>query len=173
MSGYDPTMDVRRKPVSVTVLSIIGLLWAAMAVFCTPLSLLQFMIPMPAPQDAIAADTRADGLLFGSMMIGNGVVFSLGLLLLIGSIGSLMLRKFAWMVMIVYALLSIITGLAWTYVSLTIVMPRTNAIMQKHGLPAVDVMFYIGMGIGALAFIYQISVLVFYNTRRVKQAFGK
>lgn len=173
MSGYDPTMEVRTRPVSVIVLSIIGLLWAAMAVLCVPLSFIQFVVPLPPPQDAIAADTRADSLLFGATVIGNVVIFFLGLLLLIGCIGSLMLKKFAWMMMVVYALLSIITGLVWTFVTFTIIMPKTNAIMQKHGLPAMDWMFYIGIAFGALALIYQISVLVFYNTPKVKRAFGK
>ena len=92
--------EERRRPLSVIVLSIIGILWAALALICVPMSFLQFMIPMPPPQDAITADTRADPLLFGATIIGNGLMFFLGLLLLIGSIGSLMLKRFGWMAMI-------------------------------------------------------------------------
>lgn len=163
------------RPTSVTVLAIIGIVLAAMGIICTPCALVPFFMTMPegAPPnpmlDFMKADTLMQGVTFAQVAIG--VLTSI--LLLAGSIGSLKLSRWAWSAMLVYSLLAILTSAISLIMTFLVIMPRMKEAMPD--LPEGAFMQQIAGGVcgGLFGILFPIAILIFYNSAKVKSAFGR
>ena len=166
-------------PVSVTVLSIIGLI-------CSSLAMLSFIYLLAIHLMGISSSPAVDALyrdpVFLTITIaGYGIAVPLNGLLFAASIGSLKLRLWAWRGMMVFAWVYIIQSVIGLVLNVIFIMPRTHAAIMASarpmppGAPSMDLFFRIGevlgvcMGLGFLA--YPICILIFYRRPRVRDAF--
>lgn len=164
-----------RRPTSVTVLAIIGIIFGALGVLCTPLGLIPYFMDFGQPNpviDAIKENKFAFFWTIGSSILG----ILLAVILLAGSIGSLKLAPWARSAMLAYAAMAVVMSLAGTVISVTVITPLvTKAFenMQGGGGPFAAMGGMIGAIVGAvLMLIYPICILFFYNTANVKDAFA-
>jgi hypothetical protein len=162
------------RPTSVTVLAIIGIVFGALGVLCTPFGLLPYFVDFGQPNpvvDGIKANKLAFFWTMGSSILG----ILLAVILLAGSIGSLKLAAWARSVMLAYGAMAIVLTLAGAVINFTTIMPIMNESFKDMpgggGFAAMGGM--IGAVVGTLLFlIYPICVLIFFNSERVKHAFA-
>lgn len=174
-----------RRPTSVTVLGILGILLAAMALL-SPFSLLfQWLaFRMPAPRPA-GATTNPFGNLQAQMYAGpmlawtigaTAVHAAMGAVLLSASIASLRLRAWGRRGMIGYAWVAIPVALIAGLINGLYVVPQTFASISPPGggpPPAFVRGIAIASGLigGLLGMIYPVFVLVFFRRPSVAAAF--
>src|SRR5438128_7719791 len=91
ISYYTPPLPVPNpRPTSVTVVAILGIIFGAMAVICSPFAMIPYFMQFGPPNPAIDA-IKNDRLIF-NWMVGSLIVhWPVGVLLLASSIGALSL----------------------------------------------------------------------------------
>jgi hypothetical protein len=160
-------MEMRRVPTSVMVVSILGILYSAMALLGVPCGILLFYLPL-MPNTGLEA-LRQDGGYMAMTMISGAINFVLGGLLLASSIGSLKLRPWARMGMNVYGVVHICSTIAGSVISLVYVMPRVMAVVGKAGGPGMvggQIGGMVGAAFGMLLGIgVGVVILVVFNRR--------
>lgn len=167
-----------QRPTSVTVLSIIGIILAALALLCTPFQFIGLLVDtgLPNPQvDAIKENTLILALTIGVSVIG----LLMAVVLLASSIGSLKLKPWARKGMIAYSIITIILTIVNTVVQVAVVMPEMMNSPQMAQLSDQErqMATVIGGGVGlfcgiSIGTIFPIFVLIFFNRRNVKEAFA-
>lgn len=163
------------RPTAVTVLAIVGIIFAALAILCTPISTVMLFVKLPVPSPALTAQ-RNDTALMG-WMIGSAVYqLVIGLVLLIGSIGSLYMKPWARKTMVAYAFITIVAALLSTAVTLAWFMPRLERLQRQAGAPTPPA--FIAPQVGALGgflvgIIFPICVAYFFTRPEIKQAFDR
>jgi hypothetical protein len=166
-----------QRPTSVTVLAIIGIIFAALGTFGAI-----FMVAMlmgVTAQDPFNKALMEDGAYRGMQIVSEIVHTVLTVVLWIGSIGSLKLQPGARTAMLVYAWASIISGVI-SSIAMFIILPdlldKAMAAASMTMPPEVAqmtrsmlvVMMPISVILGAA---YPVCVLIFYTRKKVVNAF--
>ncbi len=172
--GYVPLDYAPTRPTSVTVLSIISIVFALLGVICVPLGLTAYFVPAMQQGNPGIAAVKSDTPLFAWVLISNLIGFVMSIVLMAGAIGSLKLMTWARHLMLAYAAISIVVTIVVTIVNtiwLTPVMvqstvPEAQAIVKWSS--------YIGAVIGMLfGLTMPVLVLIFFRKPHVVDAFER
>lgn len=176
---FDPTnmyqpeyqQAVPKRPTSVTVLAIIGIILGSLSVLCSPMGLLPYFVQIGPPNPMIDS-VKNDPALFGYMIGSIAVGWVIGLLLLVGSIGALLLKDWARKGLLTYAWIQIVLGVIGFIAMITWFNPRMTAAAGSNKAAALG--GQIGGMIGAIiGLILPVLILVFMNRPHVKAAFTR
>jgi hypothetical protein len=161
---------VPRRPTSVTVVAIVGIVFGLLGVVCTPISAIPYFVdtgPNPV-MDAVKGTSWIYVYMVASLVLG----FVFACVLLAGSIGALLLKPWARLVLMGYAIVSLVLGVVSAAVTLLIFVP----LMRESDNPAV-----FGGVVGGIAgafcglcvgFVLQGALLFVLTRPEVKRAFG-
>jgi hypothetical protein len=145
-----------KRPVSVIVLSIIGILLGGMSTLCTPVGLLMMSIDMGVPNPALDA-LKSDPMLKAWTYFGALEGIALGILLLISSIGAIIMKRWGRSGMVLYGIIQTTMTIAMTVANVLWILPRQQAAMAQAGVPTPVWQQAIGWGFAAVMLVYQIS----------------
>lgn len=168
---YPPPVNPR--PTSVTVLAIIGIVWAAILLLCNSVMLIPMFVELGVP-DPVTAGIKADPVAYGWSMATVVARVVLAIALLAGSIGALMLKPAGRAAMLFYAWAIIGISLADIVMSVLVTFPIMRDALGGNPQLAPAVMGQqIGIIVGiVVALAYPIVVLVFMYKPHVKAAFA-
>ena len=172
--GYQPNYqapEAPRRPTSVTVLAINGIILGALGTICSPFALLPYFVQMGPPQPAIEA-VKNDPSIFTYLVASTALGWVMAIVLLVSSIAALAMREWARKGMLAYAWVTLVTGLIGLVATFAWVNPKIAA------APNVDRATMLGQQIGAIVggliiLIFPTFVLIFMNRPRVKDAFAR
>ncbi len=163
---------MQRVPTSVTVISILGLLFTAYGVFGLLTLAAVFGtgtgFGMPNP---VLDKLRDDS----TYLTFTGIELAVSLLLMIvlvaGSVGGLKLKPWARPTMLIYAVATIVNGLAGVVFNLVYVMPLMSSVTGPGNAPLGAVVGVSSVCSGLFGMIYPACVLYFYTRPNVVDAF--
>lgn len=163
-----------RRPTSVTVLAIIGIVWGILALICNGAVMIPYVVPLNQPNPVVDEVKANSGLL--AWTVGSNVLrILLSFFLIVGCIGLLKLQNWARAGLRGYAVMMIVLAVIDTVVTIMWIGPITkNATMNGGTTSAAwQTGFYIGLVFGiALALAYPICLLAILARPHVKAAFG-
>jgi hypothetical protein len=168
--AYHTPQPPNPRPISVTVLAIIGIVLGVLGVVCTPFALLPLVLDLPQEpmQEALYANNLYVGWYYGSTVVG----FLLSILLLAAAISALSLKPWARRGLIWYAWLAICLGAIGVVVALVTMLPLAQ---QQPADPAAAWGLWGGLigGVcgGIIGLIYPVFVLIFMTRPHVVAAF--
>ena len=168
-SNFTPPTAPRR-PTSVTVLAIIGIILGGLGALCSPFGLIFYFVQVGPPNPVIEA-TRADPAWFGYTIGSTALGWVISVILLAGSIGSLMLKEWARKAMLAYAWVAIVMTPISFLVNLFWLGPKMKAAMVNQ--PGAALGQAIGMFAPFIALILPICILYFLTRPHVKAAFAE
>ena len=169
--GTSPEPRVTGRPASVIVLSIIGILLGAMLLLCAPLSIFGMVVDLGVPNPQLDA-MRSDPLLMAWNWFGVGTMLIFGAWGLIGSIGSLIMKRWGRSAMVLYAIVETTLSVAAAVVTIFVVQPRMKAAMGTATGAAMPAWAsYIQIGFTVVLLAYFLSVWYFFTRPRVVDAF--
>lgn len=167
MAAYPP-----QRPVSVTVLAILGIIFGAINVLCTPFGLLPFLVDTGQPNPMIDVFWGSP-FFFGWMIFSVAASFILGVVLLLGSIGSLQLRPVARKLMLIYAVAALVMAVAGFAINVVIMLPLLEQIDGGGPMMAGVLGGLVGGVVGLLfGSAFPVAILYFYTRPNVKAAFA-
>ena len=156
-----------RRPTILTVAAIIGIVWSALVLLCTPISLIPMFVDLGQPNPAIDA-LKENRAVFGWTIVSTILSFALGILLLASSIGALMLKRWSRRGMIIYGAASIVLAIAGAVVNFTWVLPKMQQVQQDQ---AAAIGGMIGTVVGMLiGLALPVFMLIAFTRPQVKQA---
>jgi hypothetical protein len=159
------------RPVSVIVLSVIGILLGAGSLLCSPLTLLSLLVDFGVPNPQLDA-MKTDPLLKAWTWYGVVSLLVFGAWALIGSVGSLILKRWGRSTMVTYAIVQTTLTIAGTAVTFAVVQPRMKAALGERAAalqPAWTSYLQLGIGVALLA--YFLSVWFCFTRPHVIDAF--
>ncbi|HVS73498.1 MAG TPA: hypothetical protein VHQ47_19905 [Phycisphaerae bacterium] len=163
---------MHRVPISVKVLSIIGIVLASLSLLgglCGALLIFTPILPLPEIEP-LRHDVPYLVIGIISFVIGS----ALSILLLAGSIGSLRLRPWARLAMIVYAIILPIETVAFAILNLLYLAPHVASITSAPAAPAAPTLSS-GLAGAACSFLLWFSwagcILFFFTRTNVINAF--
>jgi hypothetical protein len=172
-----------RRPGSVTTLAIIGIILGSLGLLCCGWGIIGNLIGNTANaafagQQAAFRPTAAQN---AWNLINSVVNFLLSGMLLAGSIGSLMLARWARLLMIIYAMAAIAMALVMLVMNFAVVLPAMEDVFRQTAVPrnaSFDpasfgrmIMIITTLLTFLVMMIYPICVLVFYRRPNVVAAF--
>jgi hypothetical protein len=184
------------RPTALSVIAIIGIVYAVLTLLCHSYGLIASMIMQnggmtwaatqqttvstpttttsSTTQFAFAAphDPTTMAIQVGSAIIG----LVLSLFLLAGSVGALYLKSIARLTLIVYALLTLVFALARMLVTLFIVTPKMQQLLANQPMPiGRQAMQTIAAAMAVMTWLFTsalpIAILIVMTRPRVRQAF--
>lgn len=159
------------RPTSVLVLSIIGIVLGGGSLLCAPLSIVGLVVDFGVPNPQLDA-MRGDPLLMAWNWFGVGLLLVFGAWLLIGSIGSIVMKRWARSAMVLYAIVQVTLTIATTVLTFAVIQPRITAAMQgQSGMAPPAWTQYIQLGIAALALVYYVCLWFFFTRPGTVAAF--
>ena len=177
---YVPVDYAPTRPTSVTVLSIIGIVIAALSLICLPTSVLPFFVPAMQQNNPGIGAIKASPALFGWTLGSAATGILMSLLLLVGSIGALRLIRWARPAMLAYAVLSILMSIVTMVVQLAFVLPVSLAPQNlPPGTPASAMGMVRGIAYGSTILFSLIfmalptMILIFFRKPHVVDAFER
>lgn len=162
------------RPTSVTVLAIIGIIWGALLLLCNVFGLIGAVaLSAGTVTDPGMEALRENKLVWMSQMVMPVIGLIIAIVLIAGSIGSLMLKAWGRLAMIVYAVVAIVVGLLNAVVTLVYIAPTMKQnIPAGQNAEAFAAGQTFGMYCGILIVLaYPVFVLIFMNKPHVKAAF--
>jgi hypothetical protein len=178
---YVPLDYAPPRPSSVTVISIIGIVMAALSlIICLPISIVPFFVPAMLEQNPGLAAVKKDTALFAFSLAGFGLGMVLAFVLLAGSIGSLKLMKWARPTMIAYAALSIIMTIVNIAAQFLFIFPVTLSPQNMppgtppNAMGMIKAITYGSTFFGVIIIlVLPVLILIFFNKRHVVDAFER
>jgi hypothetical protein len=163
------------RPTSVSVLAIIGIILAAIAVLCAPFALVPYFVKMPGPPNPLIDEVKNNSTIMAYMVFATAASWVLGVVLAAGAIGSLSLKRWARKTMLGYAwgatvlaIVGLIFSFAWMIPMAQRAVANTPAASQGAAIGGV-----IGGIFGAvMGLAYPLCVLYFYTRQNVIAAFA-
>lgn len=172
--GYVPIDYTPPKPTSVVVLSIIGIVFGVLGLVCVPLGLASYFVPSMQAQNPGIAAVKANPPLFAWVLASNLFGLLLSVLLLLGSIGSLRLMKWARSLMIAYSVIGIAATIVISVVNLVWLTPVMFENVPPEVRGVVKVSSYVGAVLGILfGLAMPVLILVFFRKPHVVDAFER
>lgn len=165
------------RPTSVLTIAAIGIFIGAMGLLCKPAGLIPLVVPMPQPNPMV--DVRRDDPTIRAWTVASAFTGTLiSLLLLLSSIGSIGLRRWARAGMLAYACLALPMSAIAMVVESRVVGPAIRQALQQSGTPVPGMMAWmsgwVGIAIGvALCLWLPVLILVVYLRRDVREAFER
>ena len=160
---YNPPLPSGR-PTSVTVLAIIGIIFGAFGVLCTPLALMPYFVSgvsHPAI-DGIKNDPK----LFSWLILSTVIGWVFAVLLLASSIGALSLKKWARQGLVVYGVAAIIMGIIGFIINMMWLFPKMAEL--QAGTPQARGAMMGGMAGGVIGLVIGLALpilLLYFMTR--------
>lgn len=174
---------MRERPAFLTVTSIIGIIWAALALLTILWGLTVFFLQIGPPNPKLDALKHETGYLV--MVFGGGCVNTLlNFVLLVGSIGALKLKRWSRPALIAYAWTDLALGFIIGAYNLVYIVPRVFdaviAASHPRGVatpPGFDVMMrvlmYVGGAMGiVIALVMPILILTVMSRQNVRDAYA-
>jgi hypothetical protein len=159
------------RPTILTVAAIIGIAFGALGVVCTPFSAIPYFVEMGPRNpviDAIKGSTWMYAYMLASLLLG----FLFACVLLTGSIGALLLKPWARLTLMGYAIASLALGVVSTVVMALVFVPLTRELGDPAQFGAM-MGGVIGAACGLCFAVLLQGGLLFVLTRpEVKRAFG-
>ena len=177
-SAYQPEYYAQRPapdrgPVSVKVIAIIGIVVTSLGVLCTPLSLVQLFVKLPGPPNPVTDLMYDNSVIRTVTLVQASVGIALSVFGLCASIAVLRWRAWGRTGMNVYAIVSIVQGLAGVAFLVLYEYPKIYAAVPPAQRPYV-IGGLAGGGVGLLVgFAFPICVLIFLNRPKAKAAFAR
>jgi hypothetical protein len=177
-----PAVEPSGRPTSITALAGIGIVLGSLMVLCKPAGLfIQLLMPMPAdPQtgapnpviELIRSDPAIRFFMIGSTITGT----LLSLLLLMSSLGSLALKRWARAGMLCYAGLALVMMTVTLVVNGLFVGPEVERAVRQSGIKQPPGMAFmegwVGIAIALVLNLWYPVLILFYFTRpRARRAF--
>ena len=167
------------KPTSVMVIGVIGIIFGAMGVICTPFSIVPYVLPKFMPAGAQQANPMVE-LVTSSTPLMIWTIFStslsmvLAIVLLTGSIGSVRLSRWARKLMIGYSIVALIAMVLGLVVMLAVMLPMMMS--RMNGGSAEQTGAFVGGIFGGIFGILfgsalPIAILICYRRPNVVAAF--
>ncbi len=163
------------RPTSVTVLAIIGIIWAAILLLCNGFAMIGLVMMQSGLPNPMFDEIRSNTFVWLVQIIVPVVGLINAVALMAGSIGALGLKPWGRSLMVIYAVVAIVIGLLNTVVTIVFLNPvMQRAIANDPNARAVAVGQQVGVYFGiAAVLLYPIFVLVFMNKAHVKAAFTR
>ena len=122
---YPPPLPTSKpaRPTIVTVVAIVGLLFALMGIVCTPIGAIPYFTDMGGPPNPILDMVKETTWMYVYMIVSMVIGFLMAWVLLAGSIGALMLKPWARVVLMGYAALSLFFTVVGSAVTLVMFLP--------------------------------------------------
>lgn len=162
-----------RRPTSVTVLAIIGLVLASLFLLCMPISLVFMFIDLGVPNPAMDA-LKSDPFLRAYSIVGTVFMILLMLGVAFCCIGCFYLKPWARSVLVLLSWVTVAYVIAGQVVNFLWYMPKMEAALRNAGAPS-NAMWAsgpIGAAIGVvLNLAYPVCVLYFFTRPQVRAAF--
>lgn len=165
-----------RRPTSVTVISIIAIIWGSLAVLGGLCSIPQYMGVRFGP-NPVADAINSDPVVVGFNISAMAVAVVLGIMMLAGGIAALSLKPIGRGLLIVYAIAQIAVSIVSVPVQAAIVYPHMMAAVQsKTGasspiVAGMRIGFGAGLVFGLITLAWPIVILIFMSRPHVKAAF--
>lgn len=163
-----------RRPTSVLVLAIFGIIVGGLGLLCTPFAPLAYSIQIGPPNPVIQM-TRNDPVLWNWTLAACVVGTLLAVLLLAGSVGILGLRRWARSTLLLWAVLAALMGVASAVVEFGFKIPKLMALQNGSNDPALRSAVPSGIAAAVvavpIAFALPVCVLYFLTRPKVKAAF--
>jgi hypothetical protein len=169
-----PEFPAAARPMSVTVVAMIGVAVGAIGVLCKPVGLLCVLGQFPHP---MAEAIRNDSFLRGWTVVGVGTGWLMSLLLLLSSVGCLRLQDWGRGGMLTYAVLAIMVTVFMRTVDFRVVEPALAPTVRQMIADQPQAAKYQLSGAAnyavwmTLGLLLPSIILYVFNRRHVKQAF--
>lgn len=171
-----------QRPISVTIMAILGLVFGIIGVLCcTPMSLIGLIAPQETTFELMGQVVESPpppaGAAFVVILISQLIDFALSALLIAASVGALMLKPWGRVSFLWYGVAKILNNFLYIGGMLPTIswqMDVTRGMMDSQ-IPDGALLFsgIVGMVCSALCFsIYPIAALVVFTRQRVKEAFA-
>ncbi|MEA2708620.1 MAG: hypothetical protein QOF78_1221 [Phycisphaerales bacterium] len=165
--GYPPPNP---RPTSVTVLAIIGIIFAALRIVCVPMGLIPFFVSMAA--NPVIDAYRNDSTLMAFLVTSGILTFILAVVLLLGCIGALGLKPWARRLLVRFSIVQIAFELIVAVFQIALVIPRITADLGPGPTASQATAGTIGGILGAMfGLIVPVLLLVFMTRPHVVAAF--
>jgi hypothetical protein len=163
---------MNRTPTSITVVSILGIIYGGIILLAMPINLVVSFFPLtPNP---MMDHLRADAGYMAVTLCSYALNFLLALLLLISSIGSIRLKKWGRSGMNIYAIAQIVLLVIGIPIAIFYTSPKAlAAAADQPGAEFLRMFMPIGVACGAL-FVFAITgiILYFFNRKIAVDAFN-
>jgi hypothetical protein len=160
-----------KKPVSVLVLSIIGIVIGGFSVLCSPLSMVSMLVDFGVPNPQLDA-VKQDPLLKAWFWFAIVQMLFFGIWLLVASVGAVAMKRWGRSSMVLYAIVQTTLSVAGWVANFVLIRPRTAAAMQGMGTAATPVwQEAIGWVVGAAVLAYLISVWYVFSRPHIIDAY--
>jgi len=169
-----------QKPTIVTVIAIFGVIFGFLGLFCCmPIHLIQIFAPEPAQWGAVTIPAPVYSSTEMALLIFSQILFfPASIALLVGSLGSWLLKPWAWWCMIAYGVLAILGNLCFNAGNIVSANAQSQVMLQAlfpgaPAAPAGPVTLVIGVITGTFCnSLFAILTLVAYSTPTVRRAFS-
>lgn len=159
------------RPTSVTVLSIIGIIFGVLGLLGTGFAFLQYFIDFTGQPNPMIDITKANGALFITMVGLQVLGFVLSIILLAGSILSLKRRAVGRQLMMTYVWFGLAQLVITVAINFFIIYPPMLQQMRGQIPPGFDGIMYGSLLVGgAVGAIYPLCVLYYFTRPHVKAA---
>lgn len=166
-----PVARASKRPVSVIVLSVIGILIGAGSLLCAPLSIFALVVDFGIPNPQLDA-MRGDPLLMAWNWFGVATMLIFGAWGLIGSIGSLIMKRWGRSAMVMYAIVETTLSVAGAVMTFAVVQPRMKAAMgAQAGAAPPPWAMYVQIALMVLLIAYFVCIWFFFTRPHVVDAF--
>jgi hypothetical protein len=166
-----PVGFVRKKPISVLVLSILGMIIGAFSVLCAPVSIFSMVVELGIPNPQLDA-IKQDPLLKAWYWFAIVQMLFFGIWILVASVGAVTMKRWGRSAMVLYAIVQTTLSVAGWVGNFLLFRPRIAAAMQGMGTPPPAVwQEAIGWAFGAIILIYLISVWYVFTRPHILDAY--
>jgi hypothetical protein len=177
-----PAVQASGRPTSITALAGIGIVLGSLTVLCKPAGLfIQLLMPMPADPatgapnpviELIRSDPAIRLFMIGSTITGT----LLSLLLLMSSLGSLALKRWARAGMLCYAALAVVMMTVTLLVNTLFVGPEMERAIRQSGIKQPPGMALMDGWVGIVIMLvlnlwYPVLIFAYFTRPRAKLAF--
>ena len=162
-----------QRPQAVTVFGVLNIVFGAMALLCSPISLLGLFLPVQAhnPMSRILHDNAT----YRSFTVLAAVVGMVaGAVLIAAGIGLLKLKPWARLTSIGYGIFAIVFGIVGLFVNWFFVFaPLLQEVKDNAGSQAIGAIAGMAGGMigGCLGQVYPILLLIFMTRPKIRAAF--
>ncbi len=156
------------RPVSVAIISVLGILFGAMGVLCSPFALLPYLADL-GQQNVVIDVIKSNTVLYAWTVFSMVLGFFMSLLLLASSIGAIRMRQWGRLGMLLYAVAGLMLYVVGWIFNLTMLFPKLGDL----GDPAVmggAIGGLVGGCLGGVVYLLIIVIFMLPGVRRAYQA---